>query len=335
MKTAIIILNWNGQKLLERFLPAVIKHSSSLAEIYVADNASTDASVTLLKDKFPEVKIIENTQNGGYAKGYNEALKTVEADLYILLNSDVQTTEGWLSPMIHLFSDPSIGAAQPKIKDVRNPEYFEYAGASGGFLDTLGYPFCRGRIFDTCEKDEGQYDETIEVHWASGACLFVRSIAFWEAGGFDETFFAHQEEIDLCLRLRSNNWKVLASGDSEILHLGGGTLTAAHPKKTFYNFRNTLFVIVKNIAGFKALYIIILRLILDGIAGIKFLIEGKPKHLLAILKAHLSFYAHVPLLLNKRQDGKQSKSYSAVHSIVFLYFVKSIKKFSQIKLKGC
>lgn len=335
MKTAIVILNWNGKKLLEQFLPGVVAHSAHLADIYVADNASTDDSVHYVSKNFQDVTVIQNKVNGGYAKGYNDALAHIKADIYVLLNSDVQTTEGWLSPMIYLFSKNTIGAAQPKIKDYNNPEYFEYAGASGGFLDSLAYPFCRGRIFDTCEKDQGQYNETIEVQWASGACLFVRSVAFWQAGGFDESFFAHQEEIDLCWRLRINNWKIVASGESEILHLGGGTLATAHPKKTFFNFRNTLFLIVKNVSGFKALAIIIVRLLLDGIASIKFLIEGKPRHLFAILKAHLSFYKHLPSLLHKRYYGTQSKSYSSVTSIIHVYFIKGIKKFSSIKLKRC
>lgn len=335
MRTAIVILNWNGQELLERFLPSVIHHSSHIAKIYVADNASTDGSVAFIQKEFPDVKIIANSSNGGYAKGYNDALITIDADLYVLLNSDVLTTQGWLEPIINLFKDPTIGAVQPKIKDLNNPSYFEYAGAAGGYLDALGYPYCRGRIFTTLEEDKGQYDTTVEVQWASGACLFVRSIAFWQAGGFDESFFAHQEEIDLCWRLKTNKWKVLASGESEVYHLGGATLAAAHPKKTFYNFRNTLFVVVKNVAGFRAFFIIMARLLLDGIAGLKFLTEGKPKHLVAILQAHLSFYKQLPKLLEKRYEGKQSLSYSSLFSIIFSYFIKGIKKYSEIKLKRC
>lgn len=335
VRTAIIILNWNGKKLLERFLPSVLEHSSHLADIYVADNASTDDSVDFLRQHYPQIKCLQNETNRGYAGGYNEALKKVTADLYILLNSDVQTTEGWLPALIDLFSDPTIGAAQPKIKDLNNPTYFEYAGAAGGYLDTMAYPYCRGRIFDSCEQDSGQYDDTVEVHWASGACLCIRSLAFWEAGGFDESFFAHQEEIDLCWRLRSNAWRVVACGKSAVLHLGGGTLATAHPKKTFYNFRNTLFVIVKNVSGYRAFLIILVRLVLDGTAGLKFLFEGKPKHLLAIIKAHMSFYLHLPLLLSKRFSGKQTELTCRLNSIVYSYFIKGIKKFSKIKLKGC
>lgn len=331
MKIAIVILNWNGRALLERFLPSVVQHSIPLATVYVADNASTDDSVNYVTNHFPEVKIIQNTENGGYAKGYNDALKKVDADLYILLNSDVKVEKGWLEPMITIFEDTTIGAAQPKIKDLKSPDYFEYAGAAGGYLDSLGYPYCRGRIFDTCEKDEGQYDNTVEVQWASGACLFIRAITFWESNGLDEKFFAHQEEIDLCWRIKNKGWKILASGESEVFHLGGATLSTGNPKKSFYNFRNTLYAVAKNVAGFKVLSIILARLILDGIAGTKFLFEGKPKHTLAIIKAHLSFYFHLPYLLTLRMNLKQSRSYANTTSMVYNYFIKGIKRYSDIK----
>ncbi len=334
MKTAIVILNWNGRDLLERFLPSVVENSRHIAEIYVADNASTDDSVSFVKDQYPQVTLIVNEANGGYARGYNDALKHIEADLYVLLNSDVQVSSGWLEPMVNLFENTeNLGAAQPKIKDLNNPEYFEYAGAAGGFLDFMGYPYCRGRVFDTCEKDRGQYDDTIEVQWASGACLFIRAEAFWTSGGLDETYFAHQEEIDLCWRLKNNGWILVASGASEVLHLGGATLASSNPIKTFYNFRNSLFCIVKNVGGFNAFLAIICRLLLDGVAAIKFLLEGKPKHLLAILKSHGSFYYHLPYLLAKRKRLTQSASYHNLTSIVWAYYVKKQRTFDILNSK--
>lgn len=333
MKTAIVILNWNGLDLLERFLPSVIEHSKGLADIYVADNASTDDSVSYVKTNFKDIHLVENSENGGYAKGYNDALKHIEADIYVLLNSDVQVTKDWLLPMVDLFKDPKIGAAQPKIKDLKKPSHYEYAGAAGGYIDSLGYPYCRGRLFDSCEEDLGQYDDTVAVQWASGACLFVRANTFWEVGGLDETYFAHQEEIDLCWRIKNQGYTILASGKSEVYHLGGATLSSAHPKKTFYNFRNTLFNIVKNIKGYKVLLIIMARLILDGLAALKFLIAGRPKHLLAILKAHLSFYSHIPVLLRKRAQLKQTTTYAAHPSIIWSYFVKKQQTFDGLVKK--
>lgn len=331
MKTAIIILNWNGKALLERFIPSVISSSKDLASIYLADNASTDDSVAYCMSHFPEVKIIQNSSNGGYARGYNEALRNIKADLFVLLNSDVKTPHGWLEPMINLFeTNSNIGAAQPKILDLKNKDFFEYAGAAGGFVDSLGYPYCRGRIFDTCEKDTGQYDDTLEVHWASGACLFVRASIFQETRGFDEDYFAHQEEIDLCWRILNLGYKIVASGDSYVYHLGGGTLSSLNPKKTFYNFRNTLFNVVKNVPGIKFLLIVFIRLVLDGIAGVRFLLQGKFLHLWAILKAHFSFYYHIPSLLKKRRLQKIKKSYASLSSIVYSYFIKKKKSFSEL-----
>ncbi|MEP0266647.1 glycosyltransferase family 2 protein [Dokdonia sp.] len=332
MNIAIVILNWNGRELLERFLGSVVEHSAHLATIYVADNASTDTSVTYCKEQFPDrVTIIQNTENGGYAKGYNDALRHVDADVYVLLNSDVQVEKGWLEPMISVFeTSPTIAAAQPKIKDLKRPTYFEYAGAAGGYIDALGYPYCRGRIFDACEEDTGQYNDTVDVQWASGACLFIRSERYWEVDGLDEDFFAHQEEIDLCWRIKNKGHRIVAVGDSEVFHLGGATLAAANPKKTFYNFRNTLFALVKNSAGSKYILRILYRLVLDGIAGVKFLLEGKPKHVWAIIKAHFSFYGHFPSLLKKRNTLQQSDDYYQIRAIVFHYFIKKKKTYRDI-----
>ncbi len=332
MKTAIVILNWNGRALLERFLGSVVQHSAHLATIYVADNASTDTSIAYCEKHFPkEVIVIKNTENGGYAKGYNDALRHVDADLYVLMNSDVMVKEGWLEPMLSTFEASSeIAAAQPKIKDLKRPSYFEYAGAAGGYLDALGYPYCRGRIFNTCEEDTGQYNDTVDVQWASGACLFIKAAQYWELDGLDEDFFAHQEEIDLCWRVKNKGYRVVAVGDSEVFHLGGATLATSNPVKTFYNFRNTLFALVKNSPGSYYIIRILCRLILDGIAGVKFLLEGKPKHVWAILKAHGSFYSYFPSVLKKRKALPQRSDYYTIGSIVFQYFVKNKKSYRDL-----
>lgn len=331
LKTAVVILNWNGVKLLEEFLPAVVTHSLPLAEVYVIDNASTDTSVSLITQNFPQIKIIRNSFNGGYAKGYNEGLKNIDADLYVCLNSDVEVTENWLQPVIAQFENtPQLAAAQPKIRDYRNKEYFEYAGAAGGFVDRYGYPFCRGRIFNTLEKDTGQYDGITEVFWASGACLFVRSEAFRKAGGFDEDYFAHQEEIDLCWRLYNMDYKTVCVGSSVVYHLGGGTLKNTHPKKTFLNFRNSLFNLIKNVPPSKRFQIIFSRLLLDALAGIHFLITFKFLHFVAILKAHLSFYTHFSKMSQKREKSLKKSGFFYCKSIVFSYFVRNVKVFNKL-----
>ncbi len=339
MKIAIVILNWNGEKLLEQFLPSVVKFSclpagtaSEEATIYVADNASTDSSIEFLKKYYPSIKIIQNTDNGGYAKGYNDALKFVEEEIFILLNSDVEVTENWLKPLISEFEkDSLLAAAQPKILDFKNKEYFEYAGAAGGFLDKFGYPFCRGRIFDSIEKDKGQYNDITEIFWATGACLVIRKNIFWQVGGFDEDFFAHQEEIDLCWRINAIGGKIKYFGNSKIYHVGGATLGTANPKKTFYNFRNTLLMLLKNLKGAKVWYLILIRLLLDGLAAFKFLIEGKPTHFTAILKAHFSFYRLIPKFLKKRKKCSTSTKYYFVKSIVFQYFILKVKVFNKLQ----
>jgi GT2 family glycosyltransferase len=327
MNVAVVVLNWNGKKLLQQFLPSVIRHSKE-GTVYVADNASTDGSISLISEKFPMVKIIQNGSNGGYAKGYNDALKNLSEDIFVLLNSDVEVTENWLVPVLSEFkNDAKLVAAQPKILDYKNKDYFEYAGAAGGFIDRYGYPFCRGRIFDTLEKDEGQFDDIKEIFWATGACLFIKKSAFKEVNGFDEDFFAHQEEIDLCWRLQSKGGIIKYVGASSVFHIGGATLAAANSKKTFYNFRNTLFVLVKNVHGSQLWLIIFTRLVLDGIAGIQFLLQGKPKHLLAIIKAHLSFYSLLPKMINKRELREGKLNYYFVSSVVWKYFFRKEKTF--------
>lgn len=326
----MVILNWNGKALLEQFLPSVVRYSEE-AVIYVADNASTDGSVAFVRNNFPQVKIIQNKVNGGYAKGYNDALPQVREDIFILLNSDVEVTHGWLGPVLKEFENfPSTAALQPKILDFRKKEHFEYAGAAGGFIDRLGYPYCRGRIFTTLEKDEGQYDEPAEIFWASGACLAIRKDVFFEEGGFDEDFFAHQEEIDLCWRLYNSGYKVKAIGASKVYHLGGGTLHSMHPRKTFYNFRNSLYALLKNTPGKQTAFLILLRMILDGIAGLKFLAEGKPMHATAILKAHLSFYSHFYRMRKKRKKLSERSKYFDTNSVVVAYYIRDKKIFSDL-----
>ena len=329
MKLAIVILNWNGKKLLEQFLPSVIQYSKD-ATIYIADNASSDDSVSYVKSTFPSVKIIQNTENGGYAKGYNDALKHVEADVFCLLNSDVEVTKNWLNPIIETFQNaPNTAIIQPKLLDFNKKDYFEYAGAGGGFIDKYGYPYCRGRIFNTIEKDTGQYNDTSEIFWASGACLFIRSHIFSELNGLDARFFAHMEEIDLCWRAKNLGYSIKYVGKSEIYHVGGATLSNTNPKKTYLNFRNSLFTLTKNAKG--ALFpLILVRLILDGVAGLKFLFELKPFHSIAIVKAHFSFYSQLPTLLKIRKSTKNKIKYYKSTSIVFDYFIKKKTKYNSL-----
>ncbi|MEZ4859172.1 MAG: glycosyltransferase family 2 protein [Flavobacteriaceae bacterium] len=330
MNVAIVILNWNGKVLLEQFLPSVVVHSQG-ATVYVADNASSDDSVAYVKQNFPSVQIIQNTVNGGYAKGYNDALRQLTEDLFVLLNNDVEITKNWLTPILSAFKeDPKLVAAQPKILDYKNKNYFEYAGAAGGFIDKLGYPFCRGRIFDTLEKDEGQYNDTIPIFWASGACLFVKQDNFWNVGGFDEDLFAHQEEIDLCWRLQSVGGIIKYLGASTVFHLGGATLSKANPQKTFFNFRNTLLVLLKNRKGSIVYVLLFIRLLLDGMAALQFLLQGKWTHIWAIFKAHISFYKWLPKFLQKRKEYASAHPYGKVNSIVHKYFIQKKRTFNNL-----
>ena len=333
IKTAVVVLNWNGKAWLEKFLANLVKHSQE-ATVFVADNASTDDSVDFVKSNFPSVKIIINASNGGYAKGYNDALKQIDAEYCVLINSDIEVTEDWLSPIINLMdSDKKIAACQPKVLDYNNRSKFEYAGASGGFIDNLGYPFCRGRIFDDLEQDKGQYNDAVEVFWATGACLFVRSTHFWELGGLDEDFFAHQEEIDLCWRLKNKGYKIMVQPKSVVYHVGGGTLNAGSPFKTHLNFRNNLFMLFKNLPISSLFTTIPMRLVLDGVAALTFLNKEKGlEHVLAIAKAHFSFYFAIPNLIAKRQ--KISQKNSLVGKMNWSILVKNkmngIKQFSEL-----
>jgi GT2 family glycosyltransferase len=332
LKTAIVILNWNGQKLLEQFLPSVVNFSLDEATIYIADNASTDDSVSYVKTHFPSVKIIKNSQNGGYSKGYNDALKAIDADIYCLLNSDVEVTENWLKPITEAFrNDINTAIIQPKLLDFKEKTKFEYAGAGGGFIDVFGYPYCRGRIFNYLETDHGQFDDETEIFWASGACLFIRSKVYHEVGGLDEDYFAHQEEIDLCWRTQNLGYKVKYVGSSSVYHVGGATLKETNPHKTFLNFRNSLLNVVKNVPKERFLFVIFSRLLLDGIAGLKFIIELRPIHTLAIIKAHISLYKNSIKFLKKRKKLQKKSTYFKHTSIVSQYFIFHRIKFKNLK----
>lgn len=326
MKIAVVILNWNGKHLLEKFLPSVVKHSEG-ADIYVIDNASSDNSIEFLKFNFPNVQVVRNPLNGGYAQGYNLGLAEISADVYCLLNSDIEVTENWLLPIINIFKNPEIGVVQPKILDYKNKKLFEYAGAAGGFIDKYGFPFCRGRIFDTIEEDNTQYDNQTDIFWASGACFFVRSEVFHQLKGFDEDFFAHQEEIDLCWRIHLLGKRIVFCPESVVYHVGGATLPVNDPKKTFLNFRNGLFMLLKNLPQENLYKILFIRMVLDGIAGIRFLFQGKIQFTWAIFKAHMSFYRNFFKFKNKRLKSNFS-SYYITKSIVWLYFIKNKKLFS-------
>ena len=330
MKIAVVILNWNGMELLKKFLPSVVSNSDG-ASIYIADNASTDDSVSFIQQNFPQVKIIQNTINGGYAKGYNDALKKLKEDIFILLNSDVEVSQDWLVPIQTIFErEPETAAIQPKILDYKKQDHFEYAGAAGGFIDKFGYPFCRGRIFDTIEEDYGQYNDETYIFWASGACLAIRSENFWGVGGLDEHFFAHQEEIDLCWRLQNQGYKIKYTGDSKIYHVGGATLDSMNPQKTFFNFRNSLFLLLKNVPKGSLFYILFIRMILDGVAGIRFLSEGKLRHFSAILRAHANFYKHFRTMYFKRKSVIYKKNYFQHKSIVVSYFLKGKRDYKDL-----
>jgi len=335
MKIAVVILNYNGRSFLEKFLPSVVEHSIG-SEIYVADNASTDDSVQFVQSNYPQIKLVINKENGGFAKGYNDSLKLITADYYVLLNSDIEVTENWIKPCIDLLeSDNEIVAVQPKILAYNNKTKFEHAGAAGGFLDKDFYPFCQGRIFEFTEEDNGQYNQNREVFWATGACLFIRSDAYHKAGGLDEDFFAHMEEIDLCWRLKSQGHKIFYCSDSVIYHVGGGTLSYINPRKTFLNFRNSLFMIAKNYDGL-LFFKICKRLILDGFAGSLFLIKFQFNHFWAVLKAHFAFYANLSKLVKKRKLIKATRTnFNSVglykKNIVVKKFISGITKFSDLR----
>lgn len=332
MSVAIVILNFNGLHFLEKFLPKVIENSKE-GHIYVADNGSSDGSVDFLRVNFPDVICLSWEKNLGYAGGYNNALKQINSDYYVLMNSDIEPKADWLLHLLTFFkTHPRFAAAQPFILDYHKPKYFEYAGAAGGYWDRYGYPFCRGRIFDSVEKNEGQY-QTSQVQWATGACLMIQAKAYWEVGGLDEYLFAHMEEIDLCWRLQRAGYQIAAVAESEVLHVGGGTLQKGNPFKTYLNFRNNLILLYKNVPNNQRNNIIWMRLFLDAIAGVKFVLEGEFKQMLAIIKAHFGFYDYV--LFNKNKvnlDPKLEKNpVESYHGIIIMeYYIKKIKKYSDL-----
>jgi len=337
-KIAIVILNWNGAKLLQQFLPSVIKFSNGdSTDIVVADNGSTDDSLPILQNQFPDIKILDLKQNYGFARGYNEAVKQIDADYFVILNSDVEVTSGWLDEPIRLMeNDSSIAAVQPKILSFHQKTHFEYAGAAGGFIDRFGYPFCRGRIFNVVEEDKGQYNDSCDIFWATGACMFVRAKCFHEVGGFDTDFWAHMEEIDLCWRLKNREYRIIYTPESTVYHVGGGTLSYDNPRKLYLNFRNNLWLLYKNLPAGQLFLIIFTRMVLDGIAAMKLLAELNLNGIVSVLKAHYHFYRSIPSLNRKRKQAQLSGQLSApsekLHlSIVFQFYIRKRKRFSEIK----
>ncbi len=331
---AIVILNWNGCAFLERFMPSVMATSYANKRVIVADNGSTDNSISFLQQHFPAVEIINNNRNYGFAKGYNEALKKVSADYFVLLNSDVEVTPGWIDPVISLMEwDSKIAACQPKILSFENKTNFEYAGASGGWIDNFGYPFMRGRIFDDCETDNGQYDSAVPCFWASGAALFVRSAVYNSIGGMDEYFFAHQEEIDLCWRMQLAGYRIYVQPAAIVYHVGGGTLPKGNNKKTFLNFRNNLVMLYKNLPLGIAAWKIPARMVLDGIAAWRALFSGDAGYFIALVKAHVQFmrwlfFEKNPQNLKLVSPINFSGWYAG--SIIWDYFIRKKKTFLEI-----
>ncbi|EJL70459.1 glycosyltransferase family 2 protein [Chryseobacterium populi] len=319
-KLAVVILNWNGKSWLEKFLPNIVRFSQN-ADVYVIDNLSTDDSIEYLTTHFPSVKTVRNDKNYGFAGGYNEGLKHIGAEYYCLLNSDVEVTENWIEPVLNLFEkNPEISAIQPKILSYHNPKFFEFAGAGGGLIDNLGYPYCRGRVFDDLEEDNGQYDDETEIFWASGCCFFIRSKDFWEQNGFDERFFAHQEEIDLCWRLINTGKKIYYTGKSTVYHVGGGTLNKQSAQKTYLNIRNNLSMMLKNLPFPQLIWLIFSRLCLDGVAGIYFGLKNGFPHLWAVVRAHFGFYAQLPETWKLRQTHQINLFYQS-EWLIFRHFL--------------
>lgn len=335
-KVAIVILNWNGVKMLTRFLPTVLDYSRDEAVVYVADNASTDNSVEVLKKHFPEVRLVLLDKNWGFAEGYNKAFEQIEAEYYVLLNSDVEVTHHWLTPLIEFMDNrPDVAACQPKLLSESDHDAFEYAGACGGFVDRYGYPFCRGRVFDTVENDDGQYDYAAEVLWATGACMMVRAADYKAAGGFDARFFAHNEEIDLCWRLRLMGRKIFCIPDSAVYHIGGGTLPKNNPMKTYLNFRNNLTMLYKNLSDGELHHVLRVRSVLDYVAALQAMLSGRMGDFKAILRGRRAFKQWLPDYREVRRSVQSMRKVDSVtgiyrRSILWQYYAKGHKKFSQI-----
>jgi GT2 family glycosyltransferase len=334
---AIVILNFNGRGYLQKFLPSVVQYSKAYT-ILVADNGSTDGSLAMVEAHFPEVGILPLGQNLGFCQGYNTALRQVEADYYVLLNSDVEVTPQWLAPLIrYLEQNPSVGAVQPKIRSYEWRHCLEYAGAGGGFLDRWGYPFCRGRVFESIEEDRGQYDDVRPVFWATGACLAVRAEVYWELGGLDEDFFAHMEEIDLCWRMQNAGYQVCYFGQSHVFHVGGGTLHKSNPRKTYFNFRNCLSLLYKNLPDNELSYTLGVRLLLDGVAAVRMFLQGDWADAKAVWDAHRYFFRNKGYLAEKRKAAGPKKSFRGLcgfypKSIVWQHFILKRKRFSELEV---
>ncbi|HNR20135.1 MAG TPA: glycosyltransferase family 2 protein [Bacteroidia bacterium] len=336
MKLAIVILNYNGKELLQKFLPSLIEFSGN-NEIIVADNSSTDDSIAFLRSSYPTLRIILMNENTGYAGGYNNALKQVEADVYCLINSDIEVTANWINPVIEtMLNDDKIGACQPKILSYNNKAFFEHAGAAGGFIDMLGYPFCRGRIINTVEPDDGQYNDVSKIFWATGACLFVRAQLFHQINGFDKDFFAHMEEIDLCWRIQKSGYTVNYIPKSVVYHVGGATLSKSNPRKTYFNFRNNILMLHKNLGFFSMLLVMFIRHFLDLIAALKFFAEGHRNDSKMIFKAYAWFYGNISSRIKLRRQTRKGFAKSKVtgvlyKSLVISYYLLGRSKFSHFK----
>jgi GT2 family glycosyltransferase len=339
-KVAIVILNWNGKDYLEKFLPSVIKYSNfSYTEIYVADNHSRDDSIDFIKSSYPDIRIISFDSNYGFARGYVKALEQIKAEYFVLLNSDVEVTEQWLSIVDIMENDKSVAAVMPKIRSYNDKDHFEYAGAAGGFIDKYGYPFCRGRILNVIEKDEGQYNDQKEIFWASGACMFVRSEAYFEAGGLDRDFFAHMEEIDLCWRLKILGYKIICSPGATVFHVGGGTLPNNTGRKLYLNYRNNLFLLYKNLSDNGFYKTILIRLFLDVLSAFAYLLSLSFNFFAAVFMAHFSFYSSLKTLRKKRQEIKRNIRVSIPSqiykgSIVYDFFMRKKRYFSSLKIQS-
>ncbi len=336
MTTAVVILNWNGKKMLERFLPSVTLHSTGDTEVIIADNGSTDDSLAFVREHYPRLRIIELDKNYGFAGGYNLALEQVEADYYVLLNDDVEVTPNWIEPVIaQMEQHPQTAICQPKLLMYDQRDTFEYAGGAGGFIDKYGYPFCRGRMFTTLEQDRGQYDDPCPIFWASGAAMFVRSSVWKELGGLDDDFFAHMEEIDFCWRAKNAGYEVEYCPHSVVYHVGGGTLPKSNPHKTYLNFRNNMALLYKNLPQSRLAWVMVCRVVLDYVAAFKFLMERKPKEFSAVVQAHRAFYKWMPRLKVKRLRRQQQLPVSCIHPRLILvdYYLLRHHLFSQLQTK--
>ena len=336
-KVAIVILNWNGAALMERFLPSVVRYSpEEMAEVVVADNGSTDDSLALLAGKFPSVRVVRFDRNYGFAEGYNRALQQIDTPYAVLLNSDVEVTPGWLeAPLRRLEASPEVAAVQPKLLAEQARDQFEYAGAAGGFMDKYGYPFCRGRIFQEIETDRGQYDAEADILWATGACLFVRTEVYRAVGGLDAKFFAHQEEIDMCWRMRARGYRLVCTPGSVVYHVGGGTLNAESPRKTFLNFRNNLLMLYKNLPEKELHRVMRLRFWLDYLAALKFLLEGHPANARAVREARREFHRLVPEYRETRIVNQQLAVVKEIpelksFSLLWQFYVRGKKHYGQL-----